>query len=94
MNVIFSSIGDTMSLHEAYERGLIIAQESDSVDTSRLSAATAQYQAQSWNIRAVIDTRTNEHLSVEEAIARGILDKEVCFIFILIELLCLAAYHT
>ncbi len=70
--------GETMSLHEAYERGLIIARETDETDTGRISSATATLERKSLNIRAVVDTRTNEHISVEEAIARGIIDKEVC----------------
>lgn len=71
-------IGESMSLHEAYERGLIIARETDKTDTGRISSATATLETKSFNIRAVIDTRTNEEIAMEEAISRGIIDKEIC----------------
>ena len=70
--------GESMSLHEAYERGLIIAKETDEADTGRISSATATMETKSFNIRAVMDTRTNEEITMEEAIARGIIDKEIC----------------
>ncbi len=66
-----------MTLHEAYERGLIIAYEVEETDSARVASATATMETRAFSIRAVVDTRTNEHLSMEEAMERGIIDKDI-----------------
>ena len=70
--------GESMSLHEAYDRGLIIAKERDDTDTGHVASVTGTLERKSFNIRAIIDTRSGEEISVEEAINRGIIDREIC----------------
>ena len=70
--------GESMSLHEAYDRGLIIAKQTDETDTGRVASVTGTLERKSFNIRAVIDTRSGEEISVEEAMNRGIIDREIC----------------
>ena len=70
--------GESMSLHEAYDRGLIIAKETDETDTGRVASVTGTLERKSFNIRAIIDTQSGEEISVQEAINRGIIDREIC----------------
>jgi hypothetical protein len=70
--------GETMLLHEAFEKGFIKADEADESDSAPVASATAILETKSYTIQAVIDTRTEEKITVSEAIARGILDNKVC----------------
>ena len=69
---------ETMPIHEAFEKGLIQAQKTDSTDMSPVAAATAVLETKSYTIKSVIDAKTSERLNVTEAISRGVLDQEMC----------------
>jgi len=66
---IDSRTGETMLLHEAYEAGLI---EAVTIETS--SQPDDQSERQPVNIVAVVDPRSDEELTVAEAIDRHLLD--------------------
>ena len=73
---IDSVTGKTMLLHEAYEAGLIEAAE-----TVERTSSPVQSAAVSFSIVAVIDPRSNEELTVAEAVDRHLLDAAVSQFF-------------
>ena len=70
--------GETMPIHEAYQKGFVNAEKADSSDKSPIAAASAVIEMKSFTITAVMDTRRNEQVPVQEAINRGILDQDLC----------------
>jgi len=71
---IDSRTGKTISLHEAYEAGLIEAVETVEQTSVPGQSATVSLEGRSFNIVAVIDPRTGEQLTVREAVDRHLLD--------------------
>ncbi len=69
--------GETIAIHEAYEKGLVIAEEAEPEDESPAVSATAVLETKSYTITAAIDTRNNERVGVSEAVRRGIIDQEM-----------------
>ena len=69
--------GEAIPLHEALQRGYIIATETDVAEGEPV-AKTAVLETRAYTIRYVIDTQTSQTLTVKEAIKMGILDKEIC----------------
>jgi len=70
--------GTTMLLHEAFESGLIDADELDRQPESSIQSITASRDSRSFTIVAVVDPQTNVQLTVMEAISHQLLDESCC----------------
>lgn len=70
--------GCTMLLHEAFEAGLIDADEMERQPDSAVESFTAAHDSRSFTIVAVVDPRTNVQLTVSDAIDQHILDSSHC----------------
>ena len=69
--------GESMPIHEAYDQGFIIADEMEGSQAGPVLSATAIVETKSYTVVAAYDTRTNEKVPIEEAIKRGLIDKEM-----------------
>ena len=69
--------GESMPIHEAYELGLIKADEMEGSYSGPVLSATAIMETKSYTVTAAIDTRTGEKVPVEEALNRGLLDQQM-----------------
>ena len=69
--------GDKLSLHEAFDAGLIDAIEEDTTDAGKIDSTTATLESKEFTVIGAFDTRTGEQLPVAEAIGRGILNPTV-----------------
>ena len=63
---------ESMSIQTAYDRGFIIAEQTDDLDGTATSTPDRPIR-----IRACLDTQKHEEVSVQESIARGILDPAI-----------------
>jgi len=66
--------GKTMSLHEAYEAGLIEAVETEQQTPPPIHSSTMSLERRSFQIVAVMDPRTGEQLTVAEAVDQHLLN--------------------